>query len=239
MKIIAFAVLIAVVLATGAITSNRIYLRKGAKSRLNFACGAVDRKTGRHGVYRDALGSYTYSFKGHPAWLSVKGSYLVGTCPQNVVGEYPITVTYRSKDGKRTGSNVYTLSTKPAVRVPIVTGIATKTATYFHGFFDRNRRLTRGSLGDIVVLCPVLPATEIPATAPVVTDAAVATTTTTTTPAATDAPTVDTSASSTTTTTDSTTAVDTTATTTADDTTTSVDATTSVDPNLVDISAAT
>ena len=68
----------------------------------------MDPHSGRPGYYGDG---YHYSFKGQPSWLTVKDTSLVGTVPKTAFGNHQVTVSYRSKDGKRTGETVFILTT--------------------------------------------------------------------------------------------------------------------------------
>lgn len=197
--LVVFLLLLAVGISTGVLTASSLKLEKGKHNQLTFACGAVEKKTGKTGVYTD---NYTYTFKGYPTWLTPKGNSLVGTVPTSANSDYSVTVNYRSPDGKKTGSQVCVLSASTgqlttASSTSSSTSKQTTTATkstgggllgaivggvlglfgaggkpssqsqpapsihrfsYFQGIFD-TKRVVASAPGNLVVLCPVLPAT--------------------------------------------------------------------------------
>ena len=100
MKTLILLLLVAAVFTTGAFRSSRIVLQRNRKNTVNFACGAVDPRSGRTGLYRD---SYYYTFRGYPSWMTARASYLVGSVPNNIYGDFPLSVNYKSSKGTRTG----------------------------------------------------------------------------------------------------------------------------------------
>mgnify|MGYP000978882416 CR=1 FL=1 len=94
----------------------------------------MDPHSGRPGYYGDG---YHYSFKGQPSWLTVKDTSLVGTVPKIAFGNHQVTVSYRSKDGKRTGETVYILTTD--VSSSTVAGLTSVQQTNSQSFNHRQQ----------------------------------------------------------------------------------------------------
>jgi hypothetical protein len=116
-KLLVLLAILALALAGGYSRGNKIVLQKGKNNSLNFACGGAD-MTGNAKVLTN---QYNYSFQGQPSWLKASGSSLVGNCPVNATGTYPVTVSYNGKSGSMQNSgssNFYLCFADSASQVP-------------------------------------------------------------------------------------------------------------------------
>ena len=169
MKLVVLAALALIVMATTTTYTNRIALERGKRNTLNFACGAVDKRSGKQGLYRE---NYSYTFSGHPKWFTANGASLDGVVPAGTTGDFPITVGYKSFDGKRKGSQTFTLSclnqqepSKPVKGLfgifgGIIGGLFGLANAVVGTFLKIGFGLFQTGLGKYTILCPTIPATE-------------------------------------------------------------------------------
>jgi hypothetical protein len=158
-KILLFA-LVGLVIAGGNYRRDtRLILKRPYRNVLNFACGAYG--TDGSPTYNTQQ-TISYTFSGHPSWLSVSGSSLYGTPPAKEYGPWYVNVNYRGdKYTTVSGSSRYELTTDDFATGSLTTSTSTTSVfktdpvVYSYGYPEA-KRVVDASEYSYVVLVPIL-----------------------------------------------------------------------------------
>lgn len=147
--------LIGLVLAGGSYRQDsRLRLSRSRRNVLNFACGAYG-NDGTPSYYGQQ--SYSYTFSGHPSWLSVRGSSLYGVPPAGERGPWYVSVGYRGdRDSRSYGTSRYELDFDDAPAVATVSVPRAVDTVYYTTGAPQSAKYVDPSDSSYIVLVPII-----------------------------------------------------------------------------------